>query len=175
MRSLRHTCIIINMIVSVLAWLSTDFYLLLLFITNPVTIKLQRTESAAFALHRWAGGRTVLRGRPDPRLVRSIPISTRGCNPCRWLPWKLPSFSIHVQVSTLYPVRVSHNKRNARFRYFEIRKSSILLFHQIKHCLLKRFDLIWFGSIDSKTISWIQSFTNFFKCARAIYGGYGSP
>ena len=44
------------------------------------------------------------------------------------------------------------------FRYFEIRKYSIFWFHQIKHYLLKKEwyqdHLIWFGSIDSTTISW---------------------
>ena len=38
-------------------------------------------------------------------------------------------------------------KQNTRFRYFDIRKYSIFLFHQIKHCLLKTmiprsFDLV---------------------------------
>ena len=131
MGNLRCTRMIMKTIASVCfrAFCSPSLYL------TPEQQNLQRTESAAFALHRWTGDRTVLRGRSNPRLVRSIPISTRGCNPYCWLPWKLSRFSIHVQVSILYTRSGCPIKGGTLdFRYFEMWNSSIFLFHQIKHC-----------------------------------------
>ena len=67
-----------------------------------------------------------------------------------WLFMPLMWSHFHVRQSCKSQVyRVSQEKRNARFHYFDIRKYSIFWFHQIKHCLLKRMiprSLIWFGS-----------------------------
>ena len=76
--------------------------------------------------------------------------------------------------------RMSQKSGTLDFRYFEIWKYSIFWFHWSDKTLSSEKNdtkILWFGLVVLILQPFLetQSFTNFVRCAQAIYGGYSCP